>query len=276
MASHQKNICSTDLTLGMGFASSSSSYSSYNHLPYISKPKTTSSSSVIFEPPSLNLSLSCETSDHVMNKVVFNDQLSAAGQDSSTSSYQSNATPAKREREIGINSAAAGEEERAASRMLIVSDEEYDDGCNVRKKHRLSKSQSALLEESFRQHTTLNPVQKQQLARALNLRPRQVEVWFQNRRARTKLKQIEADYELLKKCCQTLTDENRRLKKEVQELKALKLMKPSLYMQAAALSKCPSCSGGGPGGACKTTTNTSFTMAPIPHFYNPVTSPSAA
>nr|GLL26399.1 homeobox-leucine zipper protein HAT22-like [Ipomoea trifida] len=265
-SSHQKNICSTDLTLalGLGFASSSSSSSYNNHLPYISKPKTPMSSS------GLNLSLSCETSDHVMNKV------SAAGlcrQDSSTSSYQSNATPAKREREIiGVNNS------KAASRMLIISDEEeYDDGCNIRKKHRLSKSQSALLEQSFRQHTTLNPVQKQQLARELNLRPRQVEVWFQNRRARTKLKQIEADYELLKKCCQTLTDENRRLKKEVQELKALKLMKPSLYMQAAALTNCPSCSGGGHGGAaCKTKTKTSFTLAPIPHFYNPVTSPSAA
>lgn len=156
----QQNICSTDLTLGLGFSSSSS----YNHPIYISKPKTPAATtkvlSVIFEPPSLNLSLSCETSDH--SKVVFNDQLSAAGlyrQDSSASSYQSNAT-AKREREIGINvkAEAAAAAERVASRILTVSDEEYDDGCNVRKKHRLSKSQSALLEESFRQHTTLNPV----------------------------------------------------------------------------------------------------------------------
>nr|pir homeotic protein HAT22 - Arabidopsis thaliana (fragments) [Arabidopsis thaliana] len=54
----------------------------------------------------------------------------------------------------------------------------------------------------------------------------QVEVWFQNRRARTKLKQTEVDCEFLKKCCETLTDENRRLQKELQDLKALKLSQP--------------------------------------------------
>lgn len=63
------------------------------------------------------------------------------------------------------------------------SDEE--DGGTTRKKLRLSKEQSALLEESFKEHSTLNPKQKNALAKQLNLRPRQVEVWFQNRRARS-------------------------------------------------------------------------------------------
>ncbi|XP_002968858.2 homeobox-leucine zipper protein HAT4 [Selaginella moellendorffii] len=125
------------------------------------------------------------------------------------------------------------------------SDEE--DGA-PRKKLRLSKEQSALLEKSFKEHSTLNPKQKNALAKHLNLRPRQVEVWFQNRRARTKLKQTEIDCELLKRCCETLTEENRRLQKELQELRAIKVPPPCVISQdfymplpAATLTMCPSC-----------------------------------
>ncbi|KAG4991208.1 hypothetical protein AAZX31_09G101300 [Glycine max] len=117
-----------------------------------------------------------------------------------------------------------------------------DENGSTRKKLRLSKEQSAFLEESFKEHTTLNPKQKLALAKQLNLRPRQVEVWFQNRRARTKLKQTEVDCEYLKRCCETLTEENRRLQKELQELRALKSSQP-FYMQlpATTLTMCPSC-----------------------------------
>ncbi|EMS67655.1 Homeobox-leucine zipper protein HOX19 [Triticum urartu] len=65
-----------------------------------------------------------------------------------------------------------------------VGAEEDDDG-STRKKLRLTKEQSALLEDRFKEHSTLNPKQKVALAKQLNLRPRQVEVWFQNRRARS-------------------------------------------------------------------------------------------
>ncbi|XP_055808016.1 homeobox-leucine zipper protein HOX11 isoform X2 [Solanum dulcamara] len=121
-----------------------------------------------------------------------------------------------------------------------ASDEELD--ASARKKLRLTKEQSAFLEESFKEHNTLNPKQKLALAKQLNLRPRQVEVWFQNRRARTKLKQTEVDCEYLKKCCETLTEENKRLHKELQELRALKSSQP-FYMQlpATTLTMCPSC-----------------------------------
>ncbi|KAI5348440.1 hypothetical protein L3X38_001327 [Prunus dulcis] len=115
----------------------------------------------------------------------------------------------------------------------------------VRKKLRLTKEQSTLLEESFSRHSTLNPARKQSLAEQLNLKPRQVEVWFQNRRARTKLKQTEVDCEFWKKRCESLGDENRRLKKELQGLKSLNKNEASpLYIQipkATMLSMCPSC-----------------------------------
>lgn len=148
-----------------------------------------------------------------------------------------------------------GEAERASSR---ASDEE--ENGSSRKKLRLSKEQSAFLEESFKEHNTLNPKQKVALAKQLNLRPRQVEVWFQNRRARTKLKQTEVDCEYLKRCCETLTEENRRLQKELSELRALKTPTHPFYMQlpATTLSMCPSCE--------RTTTTTST---------NPSTNPNA-
>ncbi|KAG0467579.1 hypothetical protein HPP92_019159 [Vanilla planifolia] len=132
---------------------------------------------------------------------------------------------------------AAVEAERASSKG---SDDEDNGGA--RKKLRLSKEQSAFLEESFKEQNTLNPKQKLALAKQLNLRPRQVEVWFQNRRARTKLKQTEVDCEYLKRCCDTLREENRRLRKELTELRALKTPQP-FYMQlpATTLSMCPSC-----------------------------------
>ncbi|CAL1380944.1 unnamed protein product [Linum trigynum] len=211
----------------------------------------------------------------------------------------------KRERD-GLSST---DEMDTAERVVSssrASDDDDDGGSTAaaRKKLRLTKDQSALLEESFKHHSTLNPKQKQALARQLNLRPRQVEVWFQNRRARTKLKQTEVDCEFLKKCCETLTDENRRLHKELQDLKALKLPPPQaaaaaaaqfyMHMPAATLSMCPSCERvGGPaagsvapaastaGGADHhrgggSDGNSAFSIAQKPQFFNPFTNPSAA
>ncbi|KAJ9670398.1 hypothetical protein PVL29_026748 [Vitis rotundifolia] len=278
--------CNTGLVLGLGFTATAAAL---DQTPL--KPCTTTDhdqrskkTCLRFGPlaaaaptsfePSLTLSLSGETYQ-VTGKMDMNKVCEEAAADlyrqpspHSTVSSFSNAS-VKRERDLGSEEV---EIERLSSR---VSDED-EDGSNGRKKLRLTKEQSALLEESFKQHSTLNPQkQKQALAKQLNLRPRQVEVWFQNRRARTKLKQTEVDCEFLKKCCESLTDENRRLQKELQELKALKLAQP-LYMQlpAATLTMCPSCEriGGVPDGASKSP----FTMAPKPHFYNPFTNPSAA
>ncbi|KAJ8900194.1 hypothetical protein K2173_024834 [Erythroxylum novogranatense] len=132
------------------------------------------------------------------------------------------------------------EAERASSSR--GSDDE-DAAAASRKKLRLSKEQSLVLEETFKEQNTLNPKEKLALGKQLNLRPRQVEVWFQNRRARTKLKQTEVDCEYLKRCCENLTEENRRLQKEVQELRALKLSpQHNMHMNPpTTLTMCPSC-----------------------------------
>lgn len=115
-----------------------------------------------------------------------------------------------------------------------------ESGGGERKKLRLTKEQSAVLECTFEEHTTLNTKQKVALAKQLSLRPRQVEVWFQNRRARTKLKQTEVDCEYLKRCVEKLTEENRSLQKEVQELRALKLSHPHI-IPPTTLTVCGSC-----------------------------------
>ncbi|KAF3499031.1 hypothetical protein F2Q69_00041818 [Brassica cretica] len=124
------------------------------------------------------------------------------------------------------------------------TDEEEDAGGETsRKKLRLSKDQSAFLEETFKEHNTLNPKQKLALSKKLSMTARQVEVWFQNRRARTKLKQTEVDCEYLKRCVEKLTEENRRLLKEAMELRTLKLS-PQFYGQMTpptTLIMCPSC-----------------------------------
>ncbi|TYG93162.1 hypothetical protein ES288_A11G088300v1 [Gossypium darwinii] len=139
-------------------------------------------------------------------------------------------------------------DETEAERQSFSRSSDDEDGGGAgddasRKKLRLSKEQSLVLEETFKEHSTLNSKQKLALAMQLNLRPRQVEVWFQNRRARTKLKQTEVDCEYLKRCCDNLTEENRRLQKEAQELRALKLS-PQLYTHInppTTLTMCPSC-----------------------------------
>ncbi|XP_022974844.1 homeobox-leucine zipper protein HAT3-like isoform X2 [Cucurbita maxima] len=160
---------------------------------------------------------------------------------SSPNSTVSSISGKRSEREAVGDEAEA--ERTSCSRGSDDEDGGDGDGDASRKKLRLSKEQSLVLEETFKEHNTLNAQQKLALAKRLNLRPRQVEVWFQNRRARTKLKQTEVDCEYLRRCCENLTEENRRLQKEVQELRALKLS-PQLYMHMnppTTLTMCPQC-----------------------------------
>ncbi|KAK9270552.1 hypothetical protein L1049_026133 [Liquidambar formosana] len=66
------------------------------------------------------------------------------------------------------------------------------------KKRRLNLDQVKALEKNFKVENKIEPEQKAKLAEELGLQPRQVAIWFQNRRARWKTKQLEKDYDLLK------------------------------------------------------------------------------
>ncbi|XP_076948231.1 homeobox-leucine zipper protein HAT5-like [Bidens hawaiensis] len=107
------------------------------------------------------------------------------------------------------------------------SDEDYEIGFRQpEKKRRLTVDQVQCLEKSFKQENKLEPERKLQLAKELDLQPRQVAIWFQNRRARCKTKQLEKDYESLNSSYDKLKLEfdslqkyNDKLKQEVQMLK---------------------------------------------------------
>ncbi|XP_064947757.1 homeobox-leucine zipper protein HOX19-like [Musa acuminata AAA Group] len=243
----------TDLSLGLGIgpASTASADDCRRRQRGCCSPCT----NLFPDEPSLSLSLSDDASGggRTMQKAEADRPPQLSSSRSAASSFSSAAYVAipkkkkKKKKKEEEEDDVGAEVERVSSRG---SDEE--ENSSGRKKLRLTREQSALLEDRFKEHTTLNPKQKQALAKDLNLRPRQVEVWFQNRRARTKLKQTEVDCEFLKKCYEALTNENQRLHKELQELKALKFAQPLLHMQlpsaAAPLTMCPSCqriSGGG-------------------------------
>ncbi|KAK8934465.1 Homeobox-leucine zipper protein ATHB-13 [Platanthera zijinensis] len=82
-----------------------------------------------------------------------------------------------------------------------IGEEELSDDCSLpgEKKRRLNMEQVRTLERNFELGNKLEPERKMQLARTLGLQPRQIAIWFQNRRARWKTKQLEKDYEALKR-----------------------------------------------------------------------------
>ncbi|KAI4321120.1 hypothetical protein MLD38_034541 [Melastoma candidum] len=98
-------------------------------------------------------------------------------------------------------------------------------GCGE-KKRRLNVDQVKALERSFEKENKLEPERKSRLAEELGLQPRQVAIWFQNRRARWKTKQLERDYGVLKNDYDSLRadydfldQENKSLLSQLMELK---------------------------------------------------------
>ncbi|XP_019164726.1 PREDICTED: homeobox-leucine zipper protein ATHB-13-like [Ipomoea nil] len=100
-------------------------------------------------------------------------------------------------------------------------DDLSDDGSQAgEKKRRLNMEQVKTLEKNFELGNKLEPERKMQLARALGLQPRQIAIWFQNRRARWKTKQLEKDYEVLKRQFDAIKSENDALQAQNQKLHA--------------------------------------------------------
>lgn len=88
------------------------------------------------------------------------------------------------------------------------------------KKRRLTVEQVHLLEKSFEIENKLEPERKVQLAKDLGLQPRQVAIWFQNRRARWKTKQLEKEYDALKAKFDNLKGSYEGLLEEKEKLKS--------------------------------------------------------
>ncbi|KAL3624167.1 hypothetical protein CASFOL_032983 [Castilleja foliolosa] len=99
-------------------------------------------------------------------------------------------------------------------------DDMSDDGSQMlgEKKRRLNHEQVKALEKSFESGNKLEPDRKMQLARALGLQPRQIAIWFQNRRARWKTKQLEKDYDVLKRQFEAIKADNDKLKSQNKKL----------------------------------------------------------
>uniref|UniRef100_A0A0D9XJ53 Homeobox-leucine zipper protein n=1 Tax=Leersia perrieri TaxID=77586 RepID=A0A0D9XJ53_9ORYZ len=123
-------------------------------------------------------------------------------------------------------------------------DEDMDDGGGGggglgEKKRRLAAEQVRALERSFEADNKLDPERKARIARDLRLHPRQVAVWFQNRRARWKTKQIERDFaslrsrhDALRLECDSLRRDKDSLAAEIASLR-LKLLNCSKSDSAA-------------------------------------------
>ena len=123
-------------------------------------------------------------------------------------------------------------------------DEEDDDeelagsrGGLGEKKRRLAADQVRELERSFEVDNKLDPERKARIARDLSLHPRQVAVWFQNRRARWKTKQIERDFaalrarhDALRAECDALRRDKDALAAEVRTDRAAPSTPPGLYI----------------------------------------------
>ncbi|XP_066388603.1 homeobox-leucine zipper protein HOX13-like [Miscanthus floridulus] len=157
-------------------------------------------------------------------------------------------TASRESPETGEKLAAFAEEETLTARKMEPDEAEMDDvedeelaggrgaarsSCGLgEKKRRLLQEQVRALERCFETNNKLDPDRKARIARDLALQPRQVAVWFQNRRARWKTKTLERDFaalrarhDSLRADCDALRRDKDALAAEIRELRQKLLSK---------------------------------------------------
>uniref|UniRef100_A0A0E0LUX6 Homeobox-leucine zipper protein n=1 Tax=Oryza punctata TaxID=4537 RepID=A0A0E0LUX6_ORYPU len=117
------------------------------------------------------------------------------------------------------SSAAGGKRPFFTTHEELLEEEYYDEQA-PEKKRRLTAEQVQMLERSFEEENKLEPERKTELARRLGMAPRQVAVWFQNRRARWKTKQLEHDFDRLKAAYDALAADHHGLLSDNDRLRA--------------------------------------------------------
>ncbi|CAN6970840.1 hypothetical protein IGI04_033966 [Brassica rapa subsp. trilocularis] len=108
---------------------------------------------------------------------------------------------------------------RRKSKSVAVAEVGGEGGNGWFRKRKLSDEQVRMLEMCFGDEHKLESERKDRLAKELGLDPRQVAVWFQNRRARWKNKRLEDEYTRLKNAHENVVVEKCRLDSEVLHLK---------------------------------------------------------
>lgn len=89
---------------------------------------------------------------------------------------------------------------------------------NNKIQRRFTNQQIKSLETIFQTESKLEPRKKLQLAKDLGLQPKQVAIWFQNKRARWRSKQLEKDYNILRASFDSLSSRYDLLNEENQSL----------------------------------------------------------
>lgn len=146
MVSDHHSICSTRLSLSLGSNSNDPTNGNDQRNKFL-----TQNGHLMF--PSLTLGLSSSSTD----QIITSGKPDQASSMSAVSNSFSNSS-VKRERDQDNISVEEVEVERIISSKVDHQDQDEDQLVGPRKKLRLTKEQSLILEDSFKEHTTLNPV----------------------------------------------------------------------------------------------------------------------